>query len=256
MDKKRSETFDEVAQLYDLARPSYPAALVEDVIALAGLSSSATILEIGSGTGKATILFAKKGYAIHCLEPGRNLAAVAAKNLRTYPQIVIETVSFEDWQLQEAAFDLVMCAQAFHWIPAEVGYPKAAIALKDSGSVALFWNMTPDSDGALFQQLDEAYRTYAPTIAQRKPFSVQVQEREHEILQSGYFKNIVVKRYPWFVRYEVQQYIDLLNTHSDHRMLPEANKQDLFRAIAEVLSAHGGFIIQPYVAVLYLAQKA
>jgi hypothetical protein len=68
--------------------------------------------------------------------------------------------------------------------------------------------MAPDSDGALFQQLDEAYRTYAPTIAQRKPFSVQVQEREHEILQSGYFKNKAIANSEKFKPYLLGQVLD------------------------------------------------
>ena len=37
MDKKRSEIFDEVAQLYDAIRPGYPEALIEDVIELVNL---------------------------------------------------------------------------------------------------------------------------------------------------------------------------------------------------------------------------
>ncbi len=51
MGKKRSEIFDEVAQLYDAVRPGYPKALIEDVIELADLQTTATILEVGTGTG-------------------------------------------------------------------------------------------------------------------------------------------------------------------------------------------------------------
>ncbi len=69
------------------------------MIELVNLPDSARILEIGTGTGKATVLFASKGYTIHCLEPGRNLTAVASKKLHSYPKVVIETVKFEDWQL-------------------------------------------------------------------------------------------------------------------------------------------------------------
>ncbi|HXR10695.1 MAG TPA: hypothetical protein VN770_00235 [Gaiellaceae bacterium] len=43
MDSLRS-TFDRVAELYDRARPSYPAALIDDVAAL-----GPRILEIGPG---------------------------------------------------------------------------------------------------------------------------------------------------------------------------------------------------------------
>lgn len=36
-DKRRSRAFDQIAQLYDAARPSYPTQLVEDLVAIAEL---------------------------------------------------------------------------------------------------------------------------------------------------------------------------------------------------------------------------
>lgn len=252
MSKKRSETFDEVAQLYDKARPSYPSKLIEDVIELSALENSAKILEIGTGTGKATIPFANKGYTIHCLEPGKNLAAIAVENLQSYPKVAIETVTFEDWELQAATFDLVISGQAIHWVPSEIAYPKIAKALKKTGSIAFFWNMSPNHEGEMFRQIDEAYKTYAKSSL--RPVEEQRRERENELLQSGYFKNLVVKQYPWSMRYSTQEYLDLLNTQSDYQILPQANQENLSHAIAEILNARGGFIVKPYVAVLFVAQ--
>lgn len=257
MDKKRSEIFDEVALLYDAVRPGYPEALIEDVIELANLETSATILEVGTGTGKATIPFASRGYTVHCLEPGRNLAAVASKNLHSYPKVVIETVKFEDWQLQEAAFDLVISAQAFHWIPAEIGYPKAAQALKQRGHLAVFWNFSPNPDNEIFQELLQAYQTYAPSMSWRKA-SVEalMQKRENWLLKSGHFKSLAIKQYSWSMRYRVEQYLDILNTQTDYRTLPEASQQELSQAIRGILNAQGGFIDKPYLSALFFAQKA
>jgi protein-L-isoaspartate O-methyltransferase len=257
VDKKRSEIFDEVAQLYDAVRPDYPEALIEDIIELADLPTSATILEVGTGTGKATIPFASRGYSIHCLEPGRNLAAVASKNLHSYPNVVIETVKFEDWQLQESVFDLVISAQAFHWIPASIGYPKAAQALKEKGHIAVFWNFSPNPDNEIFQELLQAYQTYAPSMSWRKAsIEALMQKRENWLLQSGRFKNLAIKQYPWSIRYTAEQYLDILNTQTDYRTLPEASQQELSQAIRGILNARGGFIVKPYLSALFFAQKA
>ena len=46
--------FDEVAELYDRARPAYPDALVSDVTQLAGLDGRSRALEVGTGTGSLT----------------------------------------------------------------------------------------------------------------------------------------------------------------------------------------------------------
>jgi len=258
VNKKRSEIFDEVAQLYDVVRPDYPEALIKDVIELANLPPAATILEIGTGTGKATVPFASRGYTIHCLEPGRNLAAVASKNLHSYPNVVIEIIKFEDWPLQEAAFDLVISAQAFHWIPSKIGYPKAAQALKKEGHIAVFWNFSPNPDNEIFKELLEAYQTHAPSMGWRKTASLKslMKKRENWIIESGCFKNLTIKQYPWSTQYSVEQYLGILNTQTDYRTLPEASQQGLSQAIKEIFDVHGGLIERPYLSALFFAQKA
>ena len=79
--KLDSQRFNDVANLYDIYRPSYPVELIEDIILFSGIQPEGRILEIGSGTGKATILFAPKRYSILCLEPGQNLIDIAVKTL-------------------------------------------------------------------------------------------------------------------------------------------------------------------------------
>ena len=70
-------TYDEVALLYDQARPGYPEALFDDVVSLSGIPPGGRILEIGCGTGQATVPLAQRGYPILCIELGENLAALA-----------------------------------------------------------------------------------------------------------------------------------------------------------------------------------
>lgn len=75
-------TFNQVALLYDQVRPGYPEALFDDVVSLSLISPVGRILEIGCGTGQATVPFARLGYRILCIELGKNLATVAKKNWR------------------------------------------------------------------------------------------------------------------------------------------------------------------------------
>ena len=53
-ERPRRLVFGEVAELYDSVRPSYPDALVDDVLAFAGAGPGDPALEVGAGTGKAT----------------------------------------------------------------------------------------------------------------------------------------------------------------------------------------------------------
>ena len=254
--KKDSQSFNKVAGLYDQFRPDYPRPLVDSVIASSRLPEGGRILEIGSGTGKATRLFASLGYAIHCIEPGRQLATVAARNLQAFPLVTFEITRFEDWQEQPAAFELVMSAQAFHWIPAEIGYPKAARSLKPGGALALFWNMHPGFHGQVAEDLESIYRKIAPELASADDsIEETIQERTEEITQSGCFGPVSVRRFPWSCTYRTREYIGLLNIHSDYIFLPARSRQRLFAAISTVIDAYGGSIEREYIAVLYIAHK-
>jgi protein-L-isoaspartate O-methyltransferase len=252
MNQKRSETFDRIATLYDAIRPDYPAALVEDVIELASLNDSSTILEIGAGTGKATLPFAEKGYQIHCLEPGKNLATVAAKNLELFPAVTFENITFEEWQVQTAAFDLVMSAQAFHWIPAAIAYPKVAAALKKSGRIALFWNLAAEPEDEVFRQLDRAHQQF--TNFALKPVRQQREQQERELLHSGLFTDIEIREYARSIRYNTQQYLDLLRTQSDYSILSSDQQQQVTTEIAAILDSNGGLLIKPYTTLLMVAK--
>ena len=126
-------TFDGAASLYDDVRPGYPEDLFDDVVSLSGIPSGGRILEIGCGTGQATVPFARRGYRILCIELGENMAAVARRNLEGYPQSEVRTGAFEEWTLQEKAFDLAISATAFHWLDPAVAYPKVAGALETEG---------------------------------------------------------------------------------------------------------------------------
>ena len=91
------------------------------------------VLEVGCATGKATLPLARVGFRITALEPGAALAAAARANVVGYDVDVVEA-RFEDWEPNGAVFDLVFAATAWHWVDAEVRYPKAAAVLRPHGS--------------------------------------------------------------------------------------------------------------------------
>ena len=110
-------TFDQAAELYDRARPRYPAALFDDLAELAGIGPGSKVLEIGPGTGQATVALAERGCRVVAVELGAALAAVARRNLARFPAVEVVTAPFEDWPLPKEPFDLVLAATARSMTP-------------------------------------------------------------------------------------------------------------------------------------------
>jgi hypothetical protein len=70
-------------------------------------------------------------------------AADAAEARTVLPTDHIQVAAFEAWLAAPQSFDLVLAATAFHWIPPEISYPKAAQLLKRNGRLAIFSNEHP-----------------------------------------------------------------------------------------------------------------
>jgi SAM-dependent methyltransferase len=251
--------FDLIADDYDAIRPGYPAALIDDITAVMPQPEDARVLEIGCGTGQATLPFARRGYRMLCLELGPALAAHAARRCAPYPNVRIEVTAFEDWPARPDTFDLVMSATAFHWIPPEIGYPKAAQILKPGGTLAIFSNEHPTPSTGFFAESQAIYGRVVPQWS-NVPDSPTLEERiattAARINETALFEPVVVKTYAWSQTYTAQEHIRLLNTYSDHRNLPPEQRAQLFQALADLIDTnYGGTITKPYLAVLYLAKK-
>ena len=117
--------FDLVAEQYDRARPTYPAALFDDIVALSGVPDGGRVLEIGCGTGQATRPMAERGYRITAIELGRTSRPLRGGIWRRWG-VDVQVGAFEEWTAPTEPFDLVMCVSAFHWLDHAVALPKIA----------------------------------------------------------------------------------------------------------------------------------
>jgi SAM-dependent methyltransferase len=253
---ERGGLFEGVAELYAKARPSYPEPLIDRVIELAGLGPGARILEIGCGAGQATMPFAARGYQILCLEPGPELGRLTRERTSALSNVVVETTTFEAWQLRPEAFDLVMSAQAFHWVQRDVGMHKAADALRPGGSLVLIWNRPHDAGAPYRPAFDAAYREHAPSCdggESDKPLERWIGDWRSSIEQSGRFGPVTVERLPWTCQYDATRYLELINTYSANMLLPRDARAGLDAALAAEIERQGGTITVGRVAVLFLA---
>jgi ubiquinone/menaquinone biosynthesis C-methylase UbiE len=126
--------FDRVARLYQDSRPGYPGHMVQFVVDTAGLDSASTVLEIGCGTGQLTESLARFGFGLTAIDIGASLVAEARGHVDA---VSFQVSFFEDLEADDASFDLIISAAAFHWIDPEVRFAKSARLLRPGGWLAL-----------------------------------------------------------------------------------------------------------------------
>ena len=231
-DRTRAESFGGVADEYDRFRPSYPDALIADLVAL----KPAAALDIGCGTGKAAGPLVERGVPVLGIEVDAKMAAVARRH-----GIDVEVASFEAWDPDGRQFDLITCAQAWHWIDPAVGVPKAAGLLRPGGTLALFWNYD-NLESSAQRALDDVYREYAPELLRSVVMggSLQSEGPHAEALEvSGLFASVEVRRYRWERTFTRDEWVGLIGTHSDHLRLDVGRRTALLEAVGAAIDGPG-----------------
>lgn len=258
----RRRSYDKIARLYDRARPRYPAALFDDIVAYADLTAGARILEIGCGTGQASLPLAQRGFALDCIELGAQLAKFAREKLAPFPKATVIQADFDRVNLDRAPYDLVLSATAFHWLDPATRFDKVHRLLKARGALALFWHrpVVTAASNAFVDAAQQVYRDKAPELTRRYQPAVHPDEVATEyselIPASGLFDDLEIRKHYKATEYSAGAYIDLLATFSDHRALAPAKRQHLFTAIEGLIhSQFSGAITRETVALLYLARR-
>ena len=253
---------DQVARQYDRARPSYPSALFNDIFSCAQLAEDARILEIGCGTGQATIPMAQRGFRIDCLEPGARMAALAREGLAAFPGVAVIGVDFERFSGEPASYDLLLSATAFHWLDARVRFHKAHELLKPGGTLALFWHrpVQTKTSGEFVEAVQRVYQRLAPELRDgyETPPSPAAVRTEYEDLipASGCFVDLKIRKHYVAIRYSAAAYVDLLGSFSDHQTLEPGRRRRLLAAIETLIDeSFAGSVIRETVALLYLARR-
>jgi SAM-dependent methyltransferase len=254
------DTFDEAPELYDRVRPGYPEELFDDLARLVGLPTGSRILELGCGTGQATVSLARRGYEVVAVELGAGLADVARRKLAPFPGVRVVTAAFEAWPLPAEAFDAVLAATSFHWIDPAVRVTKSAEALRPGGALAVVsTHHVAGGDEQFFAAAQRCYERWDPGTPPggvRLPAAADVPSQSEELGAAGRWHRVVIRRYERELGYSAREYQDLLLSYSGHRaMEPDARRQLLSCIVRLIDEHHGGRIAKRYLNELAVAYK-
>jgi SAM-dependent methyltransferase len=256
--EERRRTFDQVADLYDRARRPYPHEVVDDLVGLAGLGPGSRVVEVGCGTGQATVALAERRLRITCIELGGRLAAIARRNLAAYPDVEVVQADFEEWDPSRRDYDAVVSFNAFHWIDPARRYELVARLLRPGGMLAFVEpsHVVPQDSDPIFREMQDDYR--AVGLGGDKPPGppADVADWEDEIEASGLFTDVLVRRHLFTRTYTADEYIALMQTASDHRLLPDHVREELFRLMRRRIEVRPGCTVEmTHLALLHVARR-
>jgi SAM-dependent methyltransferase len=248
-----SESFGEDPSRYDRARPRYPDALVERIVAG---SRGRTLLDVGCGTGISARQFQAAGCRVTGVEPDARMAAFAAK--RGLP---VEIAKFEDWAPAGRTFDTLTAAMTWHWVDPAAGAAQAARVLRPGGRIALFWNafqVPPDL-------VDAIARVYARILpdqpmyerglrAGREVYAPLLTSTADRLRDAG-FEQADQWRDEWRRTYTRDEWLDLFPTFGGHSLLPPETVAALEEEIGAAVDAVGGQFPVEYATVTVTALR-
>jgi SAM-dependent methyltransferase len=234
-----AESFGVDADRYDRARPRYPDALLERIVAAA---PGPAVLDVGTGTGIVARQLCERGCHVLGVDVDARMADVARRH-----GVDVEVAAFESWDPAGRAFDAVVSGQTWHWIDPVAGAAQAARVLRPGGPLVLFWNAlhVPPELGAAF---GEVFRRVLPdSIASRAwPTSVagaydtMTALAADGIRQAAAFEEPERSRFPWEREYSTQEWLDVVPTFGGNSLLPAAATEELLAGVGAAVDAVGG----------------
>jgi len=250
--------FDEDAALYEQARPGYPAELLDHLAQVAGIGPGARVLEIGPGTGQATLALAERGASVTAVELGAELAGVLRRKAVGRDIEVVHS-AFEDFPLPDQPYAAVASFTAWHWLKPGVRANKAAHALRGGGHLATVttFHVSAGESDTFPVAAQRCYERWDPDTPPgvRMPTADEVEPLRDEVDESPSFGPGERRRYRADVCYSAAAYLDLLRTYSGHRALAPADRDGLLACIGDLIEQeYGGRITKHYLYELRIAR--
>ena len=197
--------FSQQAEAYRRARPTYPAELLDQLIADAGLAGGDAVADFGAGTGIFTRLLVERGLNVTALEPNAEM-----RGRHDVPGARWLDGSFETSGLDTASQRWAVAAQAFHWADPPRALPELRRILEPGRMLTVLWNNRANRDSEILDWTEQAIRRLVPEFDEayrNKPWE--------PILEStGDFTFTNHRSVLHVVRMSRERYLDLWRSHN------------------------------------------
>ncbi|GAA3584438.1 class I SAM-dependent methyltransferase [Nonomuraea rosea] len=250
-----AESFGNDAERYDRARPRYPQAMVDRIVAAC---PGPDVLDVGCGTGIEARQFQAAGCKVLGVEPDPRMADFAR-----HSGVEAEVATFEAWDPVGRDFDAVIAGMAWHWVDPVAGAVKAAQVLRPGGRWAAFWNVSQLPPG-----LDEAIATVCQRVMPDGPFDFKGMMKNavdmyqlmfdkvaDGIRAGGGFGETEQWRFDWEHPCTRDELLDLLPTQGAFTRLPPDTLAEVLEGVGAAVDAIGGSFTMRYATVVVTAVR-
>src|SRR5262249_50085037 len=194
-----------------------------------------------------TSQFAARGFHLTALDPGNELIRVARERLSGFSNISFVTSPFESWDAGVARFKLIFAAQAWHWIPREISFARAADLLEPAGVLAVFGHVPGELEDPLGSIFERTYRKHTgtwrpPPEAGYRPTGPLAKWFD----DSRRFETPIHREYGWKRTFSGSTYCDFARTRSDHQVMPAEQREAILTELRAAIASHGDKFDWPY----------
>ena len=240
----KATSFGAQADVYDRARPEYPAEAVAWMLPSVGENAARDVADVGAGTGKLTSGLVAEGRVVTAIDPDAQMLERLSARL---PGIRTLVGTGERLPLPDDSMDAVVFGQAWHWVDPPRASTEVARVLRPGGTLGLIWNIRDDTEPWVRELTRVMHTSDAEDLiaaggpAVGEPFG----ELEHAT-------------FPWMATFTVESLVDLAASRSYLiTATPERRNEVLagVRSLGERVRDPDGRIPMPYLTHAYRVRR-
>jgi SAM-dependent methyltransferase len=225
-----ANSFGPAAETYERGRPSYPSVALDWLLPSGSPEVpqvpqapqapwAPRVIDLGAGTGKLTRQIAARGLPVTAVDPS---AGMLAELRRAVPGVTTVQGTAEALPLPPASADVVLVAQAWHWVDTSRAVPAIARVLSPGGRLGLLWNVR-DESADWVRRLGEI---------------IGSEERERSTSIGSPFGPSETARFHWIEQIGPERLIDMVASRSRIILLPADEKAAVLSEVRRLMATH------------------
>lgn len=231
----QARSFGAAAVEYDKGRPSYPEVAVDWLLPV----GARTVLDLGAGTGQLTRRLLARSLDVVAVEPSDGMRE---ELIRALPAVRALAGSAERIPVPDGSVDVVLVAQAWHWVDVDQAVPEVARVLVPGGRLGLVWNIRDEREdwvaqlGRLMHQgIEQDMGAMSPRVG--APF--------------GPVERLDVE---WAHHVTPDDLLDLVASRSYVITLPVGERRDLLARVGHLIDTHPSLAGARHIRLPYIAR--